>query len=66
MRPAIDGHEHLLEAAQRIARQCRWVIQGCLREEEWIDADREFERIILEGLKELWTAGLQGREGRDW
>ncbi len=41
------------EAAIRIARRCRYVIQGCLREEEWADADREFYRICLEEL-ERW------------
>ena len=41
------------EAAIRIARKCRYVIQGCLREEEWTDADGEFYRICLEEL-ERW------------
>lgn len=37
--------------AIRLARRCRWVIQGCLREEEWQDADREFFFIINEGIR---------------
>jgi hypothetical protein len=41
------------EAAIRIARRCRYVIQGCLREEEWADADGEFYRICREEL-ERW------------
>jgi hypothetical protein len=46
-----DNRTH--EAAIRIARRCRHVIQGCLREEEWADADDEFYRICLEEL-ERW------------
>ena len=42
------------ETAIRIARRCRHVIQVCLREEEWADADREFYRICREEL-ERWT-----------
>jgi hypothetical protein len=42
------------EAAWRIARDCRNAIQGCLREEEWQDADREFHRVILQGIKVPW------------
>ena len=40
--------------AVRIARRCRHVVQACLREEEWADADREFYRIVRE---ELATTG---------
>ena len=43
----------LHEAAQRMARQCRHIVQGCLREEEWRDADAEFYAVILEELKQL-------------
>lgn len=42
------------ETAINIARRCRHVIQVCLREEEWPDADREFYRICREEL-ERWT-----------
>ena len=38
--------------AIRLAKQCREVIQGCLREEESRDCDTEFYRIIHEGLGE--------------
>jgi hypothetical protein len=38
-----------------MAVRCRRVVQVCLREEEWIDADREFYQIIREEL-EKWTA----------
>jgi len=34
------------EAAWRAARDCRYVVQGCLREEEWKDADEEFYEVI--------------------
>ena len=37
--------------ALRLARACRRVVQGCLREEEWHDADAEFFRIIRKGLR---------------
>lgn len=40
-------------AAIRIARNCRHVIQGVLREEEWIDADREFYRVARAELEAL-------------
>jgi hypothetical protein len=30
----------------QLARQCRGVVQSCLREEEWADADREFFAVI--------------------
>jgi hypothetical protein len=40
-------------AALRMARRCRHVIQGCLREEEWGDADAEFYAVILSELKGL-------------
>lgn len=37
--------------AWRLARACRRVVQCCLREEEWADADREFYAIIFMGLR---------------
>lgn len=37
----------------RLAKQCRNVIQCCLREEEWRDADMEFYRLIRAGLEEF-------------
>ena len=47
-RPA-DPRIH--EAAIRIARRCRRVIQCLLREEEWAEADREFYRVAREELE---------------
>jgi hypothetical protein len=44
-----DARTH--EAAIRIARRCRHVIQAVLREEEWADADREFYRVAREELE---------------
>jgi hypothetical protein len=41
------------DAAVRIARRCRYLIQACLREEEWGDADREFYLVIREELERL-------------
>jgi hypothetical protein len=39
------------ETAARLAVRCRRIVQACLREEEWLDADREFYMIIREGLE---------------
>jgi len=39
--------------AWRRARECREVVQGCLREEEWQDADREFFEVIAKGFREI-------------
>lgn len=41
------------EAAIRIARECLYVIRGCLREEECGDALREFYRIARDGMAEF-------------
>jgi hypothetical protein len=41
------------EIAVRLARQCREIIQTCLREEEWLDAEEEFRWVILAGLNEV-------------
>lgn len=38
------------EVAMQIARDCRYIIQSCLREEEWQDADQEFYEVILSQL----------------
>ena len=45
--------------AIRLARQCR-IVQACLREEEWIEADREFYRVIRAGLEEMKATGGRG------
>ena len=34
------------ELAMRLSQGCRYIIQGCLREEEWQDADQEFFQVI--------------------
>lgn len=41
------------EAAIRLARRCRHIVQACLRKEEWADADREFYQVIREGLEQF-------------
>ncbi len=48
------GHDarRLHKSALRMARQCRRIIQACLREEEWHDADEEFYAVILAGMKD--------------
>lgn len=48
----VDEHR-LKQTALRMARRCRWIVQGCLREEEWIDCDEEFFAVILEELRQL-------------
>lgn len=48
-RPDLD------EAAWHVARECRQIIQGCLREEEWPDADREFYGVALLALESLYS-----------
>jgi hypothetical protein len=35
----------------RIAKRCVWIIQACLREEERIEAAREFYRVLREELE---------------
>jgi hypothetical protein len=39
--------------AWRVARECREVVQSCLREEEWAGADREFFKVIVNGITQL-------------
>lgn len=43
----------LHEAAIRIAHHCRRIVQTCLREEEWPEADREFYRVARAELEAL-------------
>jgi hypothetical protein len=56
---ATDRLSH--ELAAKLAVQCRRIVQACLREEEWIDADREFYLIIRDGINALMTES-SGRE----
>lgn len=37
------------EAAMQMARACRNIVQACLREEEFAEADRQFYRVIRAG-----------------
>ena len=39
--------------AWTVARRCRSIVQTCLREEEWIDADEEFAAAIGNEIS-LW------------
>lgn len=52
---ALEGSNNDARAWQ-LARKCRNIVQGCLREEEWQDADQEFFEIISEGS--LGAAGI--------
>jgi hypothetical protein len=56
-----DPHVHHL--AIRVARACRNIVQACLREEEWGDADREFYKLIREGLEEMRERNVSGGKG---
>jgi hypothetical protein len=49
--PPADPAVHA--AAIRAALRCRHMVQACLREEEWHEADREFYRIIREELEAM-------------
>jgi hypothetical protein len=46
-------NDELRELAARLATRCRWIIQACLRVEEWQDAADEFFDVILEGLQHV-------------
>ena len=52
------------EAAIKMAQRCRRIVQACLREEEWGEADREFYLVIREELERLLVGRkLRGRPG---
>ena len=51
IRQDIPADPTVHELAMRLARQCRHIVQACLREEEWPEADREFSLIICRGLE---------------
>jgi hypothetical protein len=50
---AAAGEDRLRPLALRMARRCRHVVQGCLREEEWLDCDAAFLEIILAELQQF-------------
>jgi hypothetical protein len=52
---AADAEAETPRVAIAIARRCVYIIQTCLREEEVIDAVREFYSVIREEL-EKWKA----------
>ena len=47
------SEKQLDKLSWRLARQCRHIIQACLREEEWIDADHEFYLAIRAEISRL-------------
>jgi hypothetical protein len=50
--PTVTELSRELEALSwTLARDCRSIVQSCLREEEWRDADAEFFDAIFNGLK---------------
>lgn len=54
---------NLWSLARNLGRGCRRVIQSCLREEEWGDADEEFARIIFDGLNQREISAESGDGG---
>ena len=48
------------QLAMQLAYECRVIIQACLREEEWADAEEEFRWVILAGLREAEGACHDG------
>ena len=57
MPDSLPTERHTHETAVRLAVQCRRIVQGCLREEEWRDADREFYLVIRAGLEQFRAEG---------
>lgn len=53
---AKSDRSRLQVVAMRLARRCRYIVQGCLREDEWADCDAEFATVILEELQQLGLA----------
>lgn len=51
------------ELAVRLARQCRSIVQAWLREEEWGEADREFYKVIRDGLERATAKQGEGVDG---
>ena len=52
-----------MKARVKLALQCRRLIQACLREEERIDADREFYLVIREALERFRPGGGECSSG---
>lgn len=50
---AMNSSNQLEELCWSLARDCRGVVQACLREEEWRDADAEFFDAIYSGLQQV-------------
>ena len=48
------------ETSVRLAVPCRRTVQACLREEEWIEADRQFSLVVREGLERFQAADGAG------
>jgi hypothetical protein len=49
------------QLAIRLARACRNIVQSCLREEEWHEADREFYLVIRRGLEDFKAGATHER-----
>lgn len=47
-------NEPLETVAYRCAVNCRRIVQTCLREDEWGDADQEFFAVIVNELRRVW------------
>ena len=59
--PAPASSAYIEQLARYLAHRCRSIVQCCLREEEWIDADGEFFAIIQEGLQEVQRVAVKGQ-----
>ena len=57
IQPIAAADPQLHQRAARLARASRTIVQACLREEEWDDADRTFYAVIKEGLERYRSAG---------
>lgn len=53
--PEVISGESLDAVALKLAKRCRSVVQACLREEEWLDADQAFFDIIRHGIGGLFS-----------
>lgn len=51
--------EAVHRTALAIARRCVFIIRACLREEEWIDATREFYQVAKTEI-EKWKTSTNG------
>jgi hypothetical protein len=49
------------DTAIAIARRCVWIVQACLREEERLEAVREFYAVAREELEQMPVTNSRSR-----